>query len=81
MGVLVGVLGRGTLGVLVGVRVAVGGTDVAVLVAIEGSIVSVADAGVVFVMPFPVLNAPAGMVLIRLPGVLEVTSIATVQEP
>jgi hypothetical protein len=64
-----------------GVRVEVGGTEVAVFVAIEGSIVSVALVGFAFVTPFPVVNAPAGMVLVTLPITLEVTSIATVQEP
>jgi hypothetical protein len=45
---------------------------------------NVALAGVVFVMvpppPVPV-NVPAGMVFIRLPEVIEVTSIETVHEP
>ena len=44
----------------------------------------VALAGVVFDVncPLPVaVKPPAGMVLIRLPGVVEVTSIVTVQEP
>ena len=46
--------------------------------------VNVALAGVVLVIdtPPPVeLNAPAGIVLIRLPGVDEVTSIPTVHSP
>ena len=44
----------------------------------------VALAGVVFVIlpPPPVaVSPPAGIVLIKLPGVVEVTSIETVQEP
>jgi hypothetical protein len=52
-----------------------GGTEITVKVAL---------AGVVFVIetPPPVeLNSSAGMVLIRLPTVLEVTSIATVHSP
>src|SRR5215207_4446760 len=48
------------------------------------SICSVALAGVVLVIlpPSPEeANAPAGIVLIRLPGVVDVTSIDTVHEP
>ena len=44
----------------------------------------VALAGVVFVIEFPApveLSAPAGIVLIRFPGVVEVTSTAIVQDP
>jgi hypothetical protein len=50
-------------------------------VTVTGITVSVALAGVEFVTPFPVIKALAGIVLIMLPGVLEVTLIATVQEP
>lgn len=75
-GVLLAVEVRAALGVFVGVR---GG--VAVFVATEGSTVRVAAADEVFVTPFPVLNAPDGIVFVKLPGVLEVTLIATVQEP
>jgi hypothetical protein len=64
-----------------GVALAVGDRGVAVLVAGVGSTVSVELVDIVFVTPFEVANAPAGMVLVELPGVLEVTSIATVQEP
>jgi hypothetical protein len=49
-------------------------------VAVEGSTVSVALADAEFVIPWSVANAPAGMVFVKLPGVLEVTLIVTVQE-
>lgn len=60
----------------VAVRVAV-----AEAVAVEGSIVSDALAGVEFVIELSLTNAPAGIVLVKLPRALEVTSIATMQEP
>lgn len=72
VGVKVAIGVRGDFGVFVGVREGV---------TTDGSTVSDALAGVEFVTPLPVLNAPAGMVLVRLPGVLEVTSTATVQKP
>ena len=62
--VTVGVFVRGDLGVFVGVRVAVGGKDVTVLVAVDEATLSVALAGEVLVTPFAVVKAPAGMVLI-----------------
>jgi hypothetical protein len=76
LGVRLGVLVLVGLPPAVAVRVAVADG-----VTVTGVTISVALAGVEFVTPFPVINAPAGIILIILPGVLEVTSIATVQKP